>query len=262
MSNIDDILKKLKQPPSVPNWTRYIHGTQDQTTNAVAKFALGFPKAALFQVYRILGDMVSFGVNEQDALKAVARIDNPLVAKLGREIVIAFSAYNREAKLAGIQIFEDTLGYFRVSRDVVVPVKPTFVILEDGKPTPVFVIGWTTLPFTRLQKRLLTTAIDDAILSYGDFAGSHARINCVPRISKIHRMVRSWSTVDYPRLNKVELAEQLSFYSQALIDAVPIIKKELERREALEARRPQGKAKAASQEPETTTTQADLFRSE
>ncbi|PWG02621.1 hypothetical protein [Sphingosinicella humi] len=260
MSDLEEILQKLKQPPSVPNWTRYIHDTQAKTTTAVAKFALGFPKSALFQVYRIIGDMVSFGITEEEALKAVALIKNPLVSKLGREIVLAFSAYNKEESLEGIQVFQELVGYFRVSRDVVVPVKPTFVILEHGRPTPVFVIGWTTNPFTRLQKRLLTTAIDDAILSFGDFAGSHAKIICAPRISKVHRVICSWSTADYPRLDSVELAQQLEFYSQALVEAVPLITEELNRRAALAARKSAQESVGPISDPTKPAEQDDLFR--
>jgi hypothetical protein len=259
MTDLEDILKKLKQPPSVPNWARYIHETQPKTTNAIAKFALGFPKSALFQVYRIIGDMVSLGTPEKDALIAVSLIKDPLVSRLGREIVIAFSAYNREERFEGTQVFDGLVGSFRVSRDVIVPVKPTFVILENDRPTPVFFIGWTTSPFTRIQKRLLTTAIDDAILSFGDFAGSHARIICAPRISKIHRIIRSWSTADYPRLDDMELAGQLGFYSQALVDAVPLIVEELDRRAALAAKKAAREDPAPKGEPTSPKDQDDLF---
>jgi hypothetical protein len=203
--------------------------------------------------------MVSFGITEEEALKAVALIKNPLVSKLGREIVFAFSAYNKEQKLEGIQVFEDLIGFFRVSRDVVVPVRPTFVILENGRPTPVFFIGWTTLPFTRLQKRLLTTAIDDAILSFGDFAGSHAKIICAPRISKVHRVIRSWSTADYPRLDNLELAQQLEFYSQALVEAVPLITEELKRRAAVAAKKAAQESASVKSEPKKPKDQDDLF---
>jgi len=260
MNDLEEILQKLKQPPSVPNWTRYIHDTQAKTTNAVAQFALGFPKSALFQVYRIIGDMVSFGTPEAEALKAVGLIKNPLVGKLGREIVFAFSAYNKEEKLEGIQVFQELIGYFRVSRDVVVPVKPTFVILENGRPTPVFFIGWTTNPFTRLQKRLLTTAIDDALLSFGDFAGSYAKIICAPRISKVHRVIRSWSTADYPRLDNIELTRQLEFYSQALVEAVPLITDELNRRAKVAAEKAKRDHSSDRSEPSPPPSQEDLFK--
>lgn len=259
MSDLEDILKKLKQPPSVPNWARYIHDTQEKTTTAVARFALGFPTTALFQVYRIIGDMVGLGVSEEDALTAVGLIENSLVAKLGREIVLAFSAYNKEEKFEGTRVFDSLAGSFRVSRDVIVPVKPTFVILENDRPTPVFFIGWTTLPFTRLQKRLLTTAIDDAILSYGDFSGSQARVICAPRISKIHRVIKSWSTAEYPRLDHAELAVQLGFYSQALVDSVPLITQELDRRAVLAAAKAAQSKAAPKDQPKPSKGQGDFF---
>jgi hypothetical protein len=153
MNDLEDILKKLKQPPSVPNWTRYIHDTQEKTTAAVAKFA-----------------------------------------------------------------------------------------------------------FTKLQKRLLTTAIDDAILSYGDFSGSHARVICAPRISKIHRTIKSWSTAEYPRLDHMELAGQLGFYSQALVDSVPLITQELERRAVLAAAKAAQSTTAPKDEPKPPKDQGDFFK--
>lgn len=85
--------------------------------------------------------MVIWNISDEEALKSVSLIKDPLTAKLGKEIVTAFSAYNREQKLDGLEIFEGTVGLFKVSRDISVPVKPTFVILKNGKPTPVFVIG-------------------------------------------------------------------------------------------------------------------------
>lgn len=257
--NLESIIKKLKHPPSVPNWARYNHPSVSKTTRAIVSFALGFPSHALFEVYPVIGDMIAFDTSEANALKAMSKIKSPKVRQLGREIVQAFAGFNRHEKLEGIRIFEDFCGYFRVARDILVPVKPTFIILENDRPTPVFFIGWTSMPFTDRQKRLLTTAIDDAVLSVGDFKGSSARILCAPRPkgSKSERIIRHWTTEDHPRFSPAELTEQLQFYSEALELAGPQIKVELDRRSALN--RPQGGAQGRSQ-PGASDGQGDLFR--
>lgn len=234
MDDISKIEQKLKRPPSAPNWVRYNHVDQAATTKAIAQFALGFPRSALFQVYRAVADMVIWQIPVEDALKSVSRISDPLTVKLGREIVTAFAAYISESPLDGLEIFEETIGMFRVSRDVSVPVKPTFVILKDGKPTPVFLIGWTSLPFTTHQKRLLTTLIDDALLSLSDFSESEAIVIAAPRVGRAGRKIVCWSTRDFLRLDARELAEQLDRYATGVTDAIPMVKAELERRASLQ----------------------------
>lgn len=233
MDDISKIEKKLKQPPSAPNWVRYNYVDQVSTTKAIAQFALGFPRASLFQIYRAIADMVILNVSHEDAIKSVSLIKDPLAAKLGKEIVTAFAAYNNEKRLDGLEIFEGTVGLFKVSREISVPVKPTFVILQDGKPTPVFLIGWTTMPFSPHQKRLLTTVIEDSLLSLSDFVGSDAVIICAPRIGKTRRKITSWLASEFPRLNAEEIADQLERYTTGLNQAIPLVKAELDRRSSL-----------------------------
>jgi hypothetical protein len=260
-NDLGAIMTKLKQPPSVPNWARYNYPSVSKTTKAITSFALGFPSHSLFSIYPVIGDMITFGTPEVDALKGIGRIKDPKVRQLGREIIHAFAAFNRANKLEGLQIFEDFSGHFRVARDILVPVKPTFIILEQGRPTPVFFIGWTSMPFSDRQKRLLTTAIDDAVLSFGDFKGARGHILCAPRPkgSKSERIIRHWTTDDHPRFAADDLNDQLQCYASALDLAAPEIKRELDRRAALKARaaRDDGLENPA-QRP--TDTQGDLFR--
>lgn len=259
-TDLSAIMAKLKQPPSVPNWTRYNHPSVPMTRKAIVSFALGFPTHSLFSIYPVIGDMITFGTSEADALKGIERHDNPRVRQLGKEIIQAFAAFLRTDKLEGIRIFEDFSGQFRVARDIVVPVTPTFIILENGLPTPVFFIGWTTMPFSDRQKRLLTTAIDDAVLSFGDFKGARGHIFCAPRPkgSKSERIIRHWTTDDHPRFSSEELNGQLDRYATALELAGPDIKNELDRRTSLKdaKQRPQD---ASTAEQNNNRDQGDLF---
>ncbi len=262
MSNdVESIMAKLKRPPSVPNWARYNHPSAPETKKAIVGFALGMPTHSLAEIYPIIGDMITFGTSEEDALKGIGRIKAPRVRQLGREIIRAFAAFNLEHKLDGIRIFEDFCGHFRVARDIMVPVRPTFIILEDGRPTPVFFIGWASLPLTDRQKRLLTTAIEDAVLSFGDFRGARARIICSPRPkgSKSERHIRHWTTTDYPRFSADELSEQLDRYTTALENAAPDIKREIDRRESLKCANATNQEAGSSTSPSEADFQGDLF---
>jgi hypothetical protein len=261
MSNdLDSIIAKLKQPPSVPNWIRYNHPSVAMTRKAIVSFALGFPNHSLFAIYPIIGDMITFGTSEADALRGIQNHDNPKVCQLGREIIQAFAAFLRKEKITGIRIFEDFSGQFRVARDIVVPVTPTFVILENGLPTPVFFIGWTTMPFSDRQKRLLTTAIDDAVLSFSDFKGARGHIFCAPRPkgSKSERIIRHWTTEDHPRFSSEELNRQLDRYATALELAGPDIRDELARRAHLK-NAPQHYHDSVAADQNKSRDQGDLF---
>lgn len=230
MADIHALITKLRRPPSLPNWVRYNHRRLDDTTNGMARFILGKPRFSIHKVYGILADVVTFGLSDEAAYKSLSLIKNPKVQKLGREILDAILPYIRKSELRGIQVFHDLVTLYQVGRGVSVPVKPTFVLLRDGRLIPVFVIGWASVPFTDFQKRLLSTVIRDAILTLEGFEGSDAEIICVPRVGKHERAVRSWKVSDYDCLPDDEKREQLDRYGLALDKVVPIILEELSRR--------------------------------
>lgn len=232
MKSVEALIAKVRKPPSLPNWVRLNDRHQGITTRRIANFALSSPRYALAKIYQIAADYVTFGHSQVQALKSVAMISNPMVQRLGREILAALLPELDRLDLKGIQVFHDMAVGYPIGRGVTVPVKPTFVSLENGKLTPVFVIGWTSITFNTFQLRLLSTIIHDAILTQEGFENSDAYVIFVPRIkaAKGDRYAKTLRVSMYQRLTSEELREQFDRFGNALDDAVPIILNELARR--------------------------------
>ncbi|UAJ09582.1 hypothetical protein [Polymorphobacter megasporae] len=221
-----DAIRKLRRPPSAPNWVRYIHkGTQDSAI-AMARFAISSPRISLTQVYKLLSDMACLKTSLSDALHGLEKVGNPLVRRLGREILTSFAAYNEVRLFDGIRTLNEFCVNYPLDRGVFVPVRPTFIIVEDDGLTPVFIIGWTSLPFTDFQKRLLSTIIYNAVLTLTDFIGRDAEIVCFPRAkySKSERMPRAWKVSNYKPFSAAELSAHLDRYGNALDLAADMIR--------------------------------------
>jgi hypothetical protein len=168
----------------------------------------------------------------QDVAKGLGRITNPLIQKLGREIISVLLPWLDKNEIKGIAVFHNLSVPYPIGRGILVPVKPTFVFQQGRSLTPVFVIGWASMPFSDYQKQLLGTIIHRALLTLEGFEGSDAHIVCVPRIkgSRAERTIRSWKVSEVPLLTDDELRAQFDRFGNALDDAVPIVLEELSRR--------------------------------
>jgi len=115
--------------------------------------------------------------------------------------------------------------FYPVAAGVRVPVKPTFVLNEDGRLTPYFLICWAKMDFTVHQRSLLTTLITEAILTLEEFRGSDAVIICTPLApySKKERQVITWRASDFPILSDDEKQSIFDRYAGALDDAERMI---------------------------------------
>ena len=230
--SVDELIAKVRKPPTLQNWVRLNHRRRDDTTRSIASFVLGKPRHALAKVYSIIADYVTFGISKADVAKSLESVSNPLVRRLGKEIISVLLPWLDHAEIRGIQVFHNLSVPFPIGRGILVPVRPTFVFQHERMLVPVFVIGWAAVPFTEFQKRLLGTIIQQAILTLEGFEGSDAHIVCVPRIkgSRSERYVRNWKVSDLRALSDEELREQFDRFGNALDDAVPIVLNELARR--------------------------------
>ena len=152
-------------------------------------------------------------------------IKDPSNKNRARWIVKAFYTYAVSKNLKGLQVFRDMQEFFPVSAGVRVPVRPTFVLNEDGKLVPYFLICWTKMDLTPDQKSFLSTLISETILTLEEFAGSDAVIICTPLApySKFERQVHSWKVSDFKPLSDTEMQAVFDRYALALDDAERII---------------------------------------
>lgn len=232
MPSIEQLIAKVRTPPSLHNWVRLNHRRRDETTRRIARFVLAKPRHALSTIYALIADYVTFGIGKETVGKGLEKIRNPFVRRLGQEIVSVLLPWLDKQQIKGIEVFHKLVVPFPIGRGILVPVKPTFVFQHGRLLTPVFVIGWASMPFSDYQKQLLATIVQRAILTLEGFEGADAHFVCVPRIkgSRSERHIRSWKVSDVSLLTDEQLRAQFDCFGNALDDAVPIVLEELARR--------------------------------
>lgn len=218
-------IRKLRRPPSAHNWVRSIRRRTDDTALSLYNFAINGPRHSLKPVTDIIRQVVVDGISDEQALKCASFITNDRVRKYGYQILKAILPHIRQREWKGIQIFKDMDERYPVAANVDIPVRPTFVIRDDGKAVPYFVICWTEVGLSDYQKQILTTLIQEAILSQEDFEGSDAVIVCVPRhsFSKTERYVLEWKLSDHAPLDADQKRELFERYGNALKQAERMI---------------------------------------
>jgi len=85
--------------------------------------------------------MIELGIDESTALAACDRAGSPIGRPYNRSLVHAFSKYNIQRKYVSANRIEFEKQWFRISRDVSVPVTPLFILHEHGEFVPVFLCG-------------------------------------------------------------------------------------------------------------------------
>jgi hypothetical protein len=106
--------------------------------------------------------------------------------------------------------------YFRVSRDLAVPVSPLSIIRERGKFVPIFLCGWKKLELSHMQRRLLMTIYEDAFLSLTDFQESPSEFLFFPSDKSGVRYVEKWERGDYSILSQKEVNDAVSVFLRGL----------------------------------------------
>ena len=232
MKSAEQKIAEIRRPPSLANWVRLNERRRDATARRIARFVVAKPRHALTQVYRLIADYVTLAIPPETVRRGLQWIVNPLVRKLGQEIVAVLLPWLDAEDFKGIEVFHHFNVPYPIGRGIVIPVKPTFVCIRDGKLTPVFVIGWSSIPFTDFHKKLFAAIVRRSVLSLEEFEGSDALVLFVPRIkgTKTERYVRPMWINGIPDMSEDELREQFDRFGNALDDAVPVILEELARR--------------------------------
>lgn len=225
MKSATSIIAKLRKPPAVHNWVKNVRARRDETAFALRNFALNPPRTSLSSATAICTQIVVDQISLEQAIKCAEGIKDPAARERAIWISRAFFQKARKYGWAGIQVFRDMIEYYPVSAGVRVPVRPTFVVNEQGKLTPYFLICWARMDLTYYQKRILSTLIQEAVLSLEEFEGSDAVIVCTPvaSYSKRERQIIKWSASSYPVLDHVEKKELFDRYAGALNDAEKMI---------------------------------------
>src|SRR5690606_10814784 len=132
-----------------------------------------------------------------------------------RALVDAFFEYDVNRKYPKFAAVSFERQWFRVSRDILVPVAPLSVIREHERFVPLFLCGWSQIQLSISQSRLLATMCEDAFLSLTDYLDSPAEFLFFPKNSEGIRESEVWSRGDYDLLPESELNDQVMLYLAA-----------------------------------------------
>ena len=232
MKHNEQAVKRLMRPPSVANWTRHNFRRLDDTRRGLLRFATVPPIHSLAEVYSICEAIVTDQISLDQALKCAISIAHPVTRKAAIQIIPIFFNHAQNNSLDGISAFKGFNTSYPIGRapdgkTMVIPVSPTFTILENGLLTPVFLIAWSTLSLNDYQKQLMSTIICNAILTQQDFSDSDALVICTPKYKSTEvRHIRSWKARDYAVLTDDQLQDQFLRYGTALADVMRTLRGE------------------------------------
>lgn len=219
-------IARVLRLPSLSNWARQNFRRFDDTKRRIQHLADFAPKHSLTSVYGICAQIACRKLSPSKIEEQIAEIENPFARSAAREIVPCFLRLARDRGFDAIQrVGHGTLplpiGRGPTGKLLTIPIRPTYVLIEDGGLTPVFVIGWAKLALIDYQKQLIATILERSFLSQQDYLGRHAEILCLPRIKRTrHREAIWWRTDEIELLSDEQIADQFERYSRAVRDVV------------------------------------------
>ena len=222
MDDPEASIKRLLNLPGIINWARHNKRRLDDTRRRLFAFAIRPPRHSLQQVGKICGSLAAHDIDLKEALEQAGRISSPVTKKAAREVIPAFA---RESEARGFEAARDLAGFevlYPIGRSpegklLLVPIRPTFVLIEKEKLKPVFLVAWATLNLDDYQKQLISSIIGRSLLTHQTFIGCDAEILGFPRIRTTReRYPRSWMAKEYDSLSDEQLSEQFDRYSTAL----------------------------------------------
>lgn len=254
--DITKALAKLDRPPSGPNWVRFVQDDRPLTTRAILNFVKGMPRFTYLTGLTAIRDHFLLGISEDTAVKLTAGAGAPAGRQQNRELVEAFFAHSKSRGYPTGTSIDFERQWFRISRELAVPVSPLVIIREHGRFVPIFVCGWSDLALDEGQRRLLMTIYEDAFLSLTDYQTSPAEFLFFPKVAsngKKEREAEIWRRGDYALLSAAQLDEQVHCYLEAREEVRGIL---LTAKAAEERRRSEESMRDESQDSDSAD---DLF---
>ena len=219
-------LSKLDKPPSSHNWVRFVRPTGPETTKSILSFVAGAPKFTYHTGSVAVRDRFRLDISLETAVAITQRFGAPAGRQQNKELVEAFFEFDLTRKYPKSVCSEFERQWFRISRELLIPVAPLVVVRENGRFVPIFLCGWSQVDLDIEQRRLLMTVCEDAFLSLTDYQMSPAEFLFFPKLGKGKAAVRTpevWHRGDYALLPPDELNEQVQKYLLAREEARGIL---------------------------------------
>ncbi len=226
MTGFAAIAKRISNPPGAQNFARLnVMGDEAETTNLIARFATSVIPFNYNSGLKQCQTHVQLGLTVDTAVAAVLQCGAPMGRSENAALVRAFFDYDAERAYSKSLCVDSYLGDYRISRDVRVPTKPTFTILEGGRLVPVTVCGWKSLPLNVEQIRFWLTMMEDGLYSHSDYRTSPAEILLfIEHLTEYGKVRRPFliKRGDYELLSPALMREQADLFTRAQAAALPI----------------------------------------
>jgi len=261
--SFESVEKKIMRPPAAHNFARLIDPSCEmKTTQKIAEFSVGIPPFNYIPAISMCKDRVKLKIDRKNALYAVRSNGAPKGREQNASLVNAFFDYDETRGYSDLRVLDDYEGQYRISREIFVPTRPTFTILENGKQVPVIICGWQKINLTREQMRIWITILDSGLFSYADYRNSPWEIITFPEINNIEKfrspmVIRSG---DYSLLSEREMRELSGMYSRAQQAAMPIARELWERRQERRREKEKQNPHPANSHDAPGPWQDDLFQ--
>jgi hypothetical protein len=193
-------------------------------------------------------------------LNACAKFGAPAGREQNAAFVKAFYEYNDLRRYSDGRYFDSYNGFFPISREVKIPTKPTFTIIDGKRQVPVVLCGWKSVPLDLAQRRIVCTVYENGLFSFGAYRHSPGEIVFFPEFETDQgpvRMPELWRRGEYGLLSLGEVRDLLEFYALAQEQAIPIIREKWA--EKAERQREKEEREPGVEAPSPASLQVDLF---
>ena len=233
-TTLQSVLRKVANPPAPQNWVRLIVPNDEvATASRIANLALGVPAFNYVPAAKMCHDRVKLQLDLETALKAIAKAGAPAGRDQNAAFVKAFFSYDEVRRYSEARYVDSYQGFFPISRDVKIPTKPAFTVLENRLQVPVVLCGWKSVPLDNTQRRIVATVYESGLFSYGAYRHAPGEIAFFPEFETPDgslRMPEIWRRGDHDLLSAGELRDLLEFFAVAQEQAIPIIAEKLQQR--------------------------------
>lgn len=207
----------LRRPPKAHNWVRNCDQSRHKVAKRLVRLALNPPRMNYLPGDDLVRQRLTLQTDVETLRKAAARLKGDDRRRLNTEYFEAFLAAEDKLGLAGLPAYDFAVTPFRIGPGLVAPVQPLAVLRRQDKLLPVMMVGWSTMPLTHTQKRLLMTVYEDALFSLTDFQSANGVFVSFPKNDNGVRTECVWERGDFRLMQDDELRHHAKVYIEGLL---------------------------------------------
>lgn len=222
MKEAERKIKRILRTPSVFNWTRLNYERTDETAKAVKRFAESDHQISLKPVYSLCTKLAQRDLGLNEAYEKISEWKG-YAGQAAFEIIPIFHNWLELNQIQTVDIFDNNqrisfpIGRWADGSVLSIPLLPNFFTMIRGRPTPVYILGWSSITFNYYQIQLCCSIIKKSVLSYTDLIGSDAKVITFSKDKWSGlRIQGEWSVNKFGTLQEEVIHDQMQRYFKSL----------------------------------------------